>query len=56
MELSFAERQLGWLLGLGDLQSKPICMGYANCCVCDLCMDRESQPKRKRVRQPWEPL
>jgi hypothetical protein len=34
--------------------SKTLCHGFQNACVCSGCMERESKPALKMVRQPWE--
>jgi hypothetical protein len=55
IRLSWSARELGFRLGLGDLQDSEICHGYANCCECAECVEREDAPERTgRVRQPWE--
>ena len=40
INLSIEARALGWQLGLGDLQTHPVCHGYANDCRCDGCLER----------------
>lgn len=52
-------RQLALLLGLGDLGPSECCHGYANCCVCCDCREREEIVKvramrPRRVALPWE--
>lgn len=55
MRLSWSDRELGFRLGLGDLESRPICHGYANACGCAHCLERENAPQQgERPRQPWE--
>lgn len=54
MPLNFADRTLGLLLGLGDLQYKPVCHGYQNCCQCAECVERATRQPVEPVRQPWE--
>jgi hypothetical protein len=53
--LGWDARELGFRLGLGDLQRAPICHGYANACVCADCRAREETPEPgKPAPQPWE--
>lgn len=49
-------RRLGLLLGLGDLDHPPVCHGYANCCVCDDCAERQRIVSTviELPRQPWD--
>lgn len=49
-------RALGFILGLGDLNTRPICHGYAHACVCAECVERERLARCPvvAVRQPWE--
>lgn len=49
-------RELGVRLGIGDIGSPPPCHGYANCCSCAECDEREKHPVKagEPVRQPWE--
>lgn len=62
--LSLADRKLGVLLGLGDLDDGyesdgiwPRCVGYQACCVCEACSDRAQAPDPAPVSiaQPWVP-
>ena len=53
--LSLEDRQLAWILGLGDLGYKLICHGYQHGCECVECSDRANMRASKPVRQPWEP-
>lgn len=52
--LTFADRMLGWRLGLGDLKDSPVCFGYVNACVCDECTARDELKPSEPVSQPWE--
>jgi hypothetical protein len=39
--LGLQDRQLGWLLGLGDIgDPREICAGYAHACRCTDCLKR----------------
>lgn len=42
-EVDSAARKLGLILGLGDLNARPICRGYANGCECEDCRALERQ-------------
>jgi hypothetical protein len=55
--LSFDDRMLGWLLGLEDLgDARERCHGYACCCLCTECSEREAGPIEAPPAplQPWE--
>lgn len=57
--LTVSDRILGHLLGLGDLQYREPCHGYANGCACSACDERlkwKELPAPESPRQPWEPL
>lgn len=54
MGLSWDDRLLGMRLGLGDLEPRVRCMGYANACVCPVCVERSERPEQREIKQPWE--
>jgi hypothetical protein len=41
--LPLAARELGYRLGLGDIQLSEPCSGYLNMCVCDRCLEADER-------------
>lgn len=41
--LTASNRELGLILGLGDLQHGPVCHGYQHACPCCECRERAVQ-------------